>query len=83
VKKDRFHQARKSLMYDTDMSLVELKEQTKELSSDEFFEFARWIRELESAAWDREIALDLESGRFDDLLGEVQADIDAGKLLKR
>jgi hypothetical protein len=41
------------------------------------------VRELESAAWDQEIALDLESGRFDDLLGEVQADINARKLLKR
>jgi hypothetical protein len=70
-------------MYDTAMSLVELKEQTKELSSNEFFEFARWVRELESAAWDQEIALDLESGRFDALLEEIQANIDAGTLLKR
>jgi hypothetical protein len=74
------HHPRKSLMYDTFMSLVELKEQTKGLSSNEFFEFARWVRELEAAAWDQEIALDLESGRFDALLGEVQADIDAGNI---
>jgi hypothetical protein len=62
------------------MSLVELKEQTKELSSNELFEFARWVRELEAAAWDREIESDLESGRFDDLLNEVQADIDIGNI---
>ncbi len=62
------------------MSLVELKEQTKELSSNEFFEFARWVRELEAEAWDQEIKSDLESGRFDGLLAEIQADIDSGNI---
>jgi hypothetical protein len=62
------------------MSLVELKERTQELPSNELFEFARWVRELESDAWDKEIAADLEAGHFDALLEMVKADVDSGNI---
>ncbi len=67
-------------MYDTPMSLVELKENTKKLPEAEFLEFARWVRQLESDNWDAQIAADLESGQFDALLEAVKADIDFGNI---
>ncbi len=68
------------MLYDTFMSLVELKENTKKLESTELLEFARWIRQLEADTWDAQIAADLEAGHFDALLQAVKTDIDSGNI---
>ncbi|MGL5002564.1 MAG: hypothetical protein ACRDAM_06455 [Casimicrobium sp.] len=50
------------------------------MSDEEIFEFGRWLRELESDAWDRQIAEDIDGGRFDDLIAEIENDIAQGNI---
>jgi hypothetical protein len=62
------------------MSLAELKAAAQALEPQELQEFARWVAELEAQKWDLQIAADLEAGNFDELIREVQADVQAGKI---
>ena len=62
------------------MSLAELKAAAQALEPQELQEFARWVAELEAQKWDFQIAADLEAGDFNELIQEVQADVQAGKI---
>jgi hypothetical protein len=62
------------------MSLAELKAAAQALEPQELQEFARWVAELEAQKWDQQIAADLEAGALDELIREVQADVQAGKI---
>jgi hypothetical protein len=62
------------------MNLAELKAAAQALEPQELQEFARWVAELEAQKWDHQIAADLEAGHFDELIREVQADVQAGKI---
>ena len=62
------------------MSRVEdIEKQVSELPREDFARFSRWFLEFSAAAWDQQIAADLESGRLDDLLTEAERDLKAGR----
>ncbi|PYI85508.1 MAG: hypothetical protein DMF09_04875 [Verrucomicrobia bacterium] len=63
------------------MSLAEIKTAVDQLSPKELAELAAFIRERDSAAWDREIDEDFsETGRLRRVLDEVRDDARAGRL---
>ena len=63
------------------MSLAEIKDAVNKLSKAELAELAVFIREQDSAAWDREIEADFaEDGRLRSVVEEVRADIRDGRL---
>ncbi len=63
------------------MSLAEIKTAVDQLSPKELAELAAFIRERDSAAWDREIDEDFsETGRLRRVLDEVRGDARAGRL---
>ncbi len=47
------------------MSLEEIKEAIRQLSPSELAEFTAWFEEFQADSWDRQIAEDVEAGRFD------------------
>ena len=63
------------------MSTVdEIKAAIAKLSLEEKAEIARWLHGWKDDAWDRQMALDLASGKLAELLSEVDADIASGRL---
>ena len=67
--------------YFLNMSLAEIKTAVDQLSPKELAELAAFIRERDSAAWDREIDEDFsETGRLRRVLDEVRGDARAGRL---
>ena len=63
------------------MSLAEIKTAVDQLSPKELAELAAFIRERDSAAWDREIDEDFsETGRLRRVLDEVRDDARTGRL---
>jgi hypothetical protein len=63
------------------MSLAEIKSAVDNLSPKEFEELISFLRERDSAAWDRQIDEDFaEGGRLRRVLEEVRADLDAGRV---
>jgi hypothetical protein len=45
---------------------------------DELLELSNWLAEYQAQVWDEQIAADLEAGRLDLLLAEVDAEYEAG-----
>ncbi len=63
------------------MSLAEIKSAVDTLSAEELAELARFIRERDQAAWDRQIDDDFaEGGHLSAVAEEVRADVRAGRL---
>ena len=63
------------------MSTVEeIKKAVAKLSLEERAEFAKWFNSWEDDEWDRQMQQDARSGKLDQLLSEVDADIDAGRV---
>ena len=62
------------------MSLAEIKSAVDQLSPKEFAELIAFLRERDSAAWDKEIEEDIAAGRLDAVIREVDEDIRAGRL---
>lgn len=60
--------------------IEKIKLEIKELSLSERGELARWFHGWPDDDWDRQMKADAEAGRFDRILKEVDAQIDAGKL---
>ena len=50
----------------------------KSLPPQEFAEFRNWFAEFDTAAWDRQIELDLAAGKLDGVLSEAHADYRGG-----
>jgi len=74
------HAPRESIIF-LNMSLAEIKTAVDQLSPKELAELAAFIRERDSAAWDREIDEDFsETGRLRRVLDEVRGDARAGRL---
>jgi len=74
------HAPRESIIF-LNMSLAEIKTAVDQLSPKELAELAAFIRERDSAAWDREIDEDFsETGRLRRVLDEVRDDARAGRL---
>ncbi|MEQ8209831.1 MAG: hypothetical protein RH917_08355 [Lacipirellulaceae bacterium] len=61
------------------MSVKELETAISQLSKEEFAELSHWFAEFQAQAWDKQIEQDLNSGKLDALINEVDAEIAAGK----
>jgi len=62
------------------MSKLEaLEKRVSALSAEELAEFRRWFAEFDAAAWDRQIARDVNAGKLDTLADEALRDHVGGK----
>ncbi len=61
------------------MSVTEIKSAIEQLSPRDLDELVRWIDDHHWRKWDREIEADLEAGRLDAILAEVNEEYQAGK----
>ena len=59
-------------------TVTEIEAAISRLSPQELGELMTWLQEYAAAAWDRRIEADLEAGRLDPLLDEVEAEYRAG-----
>jgi hypothetical protein len=57
-------------------TLSEIKAAISHLTFDEKAELAKWFHGWQDDDWDRQMAADAASGRFDRLLGEVDKSIE-------
>jgi len=60
------------------MSVKEIETAITQLSATELAELMAWLTEYHAQAWDKQIEDDLESGRLDALLAEVDDEYNAG-----
>lgn len=60
------------------MSVTEIESAIRELHSDEVAELMVWFENYYHQMWDKQIEDDLESGKLDSLLAEVDEEIGAG-----
>jgi len=60
------------------MSVIEIEAAISELSSTDFAELSEWFSAYQEKLWDNQIEDDLETGRLDAVLAEVDAEYDAG-----
>ena len=60
------------------MSVQEIESAIVQLPSKEVAELMSWLSEHHAQLWDKQIEEDLEAGRLDALLAEVDQEYDAG-----
>jgi len=60
------------------MSVTEIEAAITQLPAKELVELMAWLQEYHERAWDRQIEDDLEAGRLDTLLAEVDKEHEAG-----
>jgi hypothetical protein len=60
------------------MSVTEIEAAITELSTNDFAELREWFLAYQEKLWDKQIEHDLEAGRLDAVLAEVDAEYDAG-----
>jgi hypothetical protein len=60
------------------MSVTEIKAAITELSPEDLSNLISWLEDYHARAWDGEIESDLESGRLDTVLTEVDKEYEAG-----
>lgn len=60
------------------MSIAEIENEIRKLPFDKVDELMAWFSDYHAQLWDRQIESDLESGRLNGLLAEVDAEIEAG-----
>ena len=60
------------------MSVKEIETAISQLPAKEVTELMSWMAEYHAAVWDKQIENDLESGRLDALLAEVNREYEAG-----
>ncbi|MGB0384987.1 MAG: hypothetical protein ACPGWR_09210 [Ardenticatenaceae bacterium] len=63
------------------MKVEQIKMEVMNLSWPELTAFRKWIDEFHAQQWDRQIEHDLEAGRLDGLLAEVDEEYEAGLAL--
>jgi len=62
-------------------SVAEIISAVKDLSEQEKGEFLERLAEIDfDEGWDRQIEADVKVGRLDDLIGQAEADIAAGRM---
>jgi hypothetical protein len=59
-------------------TVMEIEKAIEKLPTDELFELTHWISSRFSDAWDRQIEIDIRSGRLDDLAAEALHEHRAG-----
>lgn len=60
------------------MSIQEIEAAIARLPAKEVAELMAWLTEYHARLWDQQIEEDLERGRLDSLLGEVDKEYEAG-----
>ena len=60
------------------MSIIEIENAIKELPPEKVNELMEWFVKYHSEIWDKQIAEDLDTGRLDTILAEVNSDIASG-----
>lgn len=60
------------------MTVRELEMAIMQLSAQELAELMVWLEEYHAQMWDKQIEEDLEAGRLDALLAEVDKEYEAG-----
>ena len=60
------------------MSITEIEAAIVQLPAEEVDKLMSWLENYHHEIWDKQIADDLESGRLDGLLDEVDKEIEAG-----
>ena len=61
------------------MSVTEIEAAITELTSKDLDELINWLAEHHAKIWDRQIEEDLEAGRLDAVLAEVDKEYEAGR----
>jgi len=61
------------------VSVQEIEAAIERLSPPELADLARWVEEFQADAWDRQIARDVEAGRFDAILRRMDEQAEAGQ----
>jgi len=61
------------------MSVTEIEAAISELTSKDLDELIGWLAEYHAKIWDRQIEEDLEAGRLDAVLAEVDKEYEAGR----
>ena len=59
------------------MSVKEIKQAITRLSLKELIELSDWLADYHAEVWDQQIARDLEAGRLDSMLEEVDQEYEA------
>ena len=65
------------MAYNNGMSLQEIENAITELPPGDVGELMSWLADFHAQVWDRQIESDLESGRLDALLEEVDREYEA------
>ena len=60
------------------MSVKEIEAAISRLAPEDLAELMSWLQEHAAQVWDRQIEDDLQAGRLDSLLAEVDKEHDAG-----
>lgn len=60
------------------MTVREIESAIAQLPPKELAELAAWLQEYHQQAWDKEIEDDLEAGRLDAMLAEVDKECEGG-----
>ena len=61
------------------MSVKEIERAIAQLPKNELTELMMWLQNHHHEVWDKQIENDLESGRLDALLNEIEAEYRAGE----
>ena len=61
-----------------DMSIAEIESAIRQLPAEKVGELMAWLANYYEQLWDREIEADLDAGRLDAVLSQVDAEIEAG-----
>ena len=60
------------------MSVTEIEAAITELASDDLNELMNWLENYHAKLWDKQIEEDLDAGRLDTVLAEVNREYEAG-----
>ena len=60
------------------MSIVEIESAIAQLPANEFAELMAWLQNYHEQVWDKQIEADLEAGRLDRVLADVDKEHGAG-----
>ncbi len=60
------------------MSIKEIENAITKLSNDELIKLSAWFADYRSRIWDEQIERDLEMGKLDKVIAEVDAEYEAG-----
>ena len=60
------------------MSINEIETAIKQLPPEEVSELMSWLERYHAQIWDKQIADDLDAGRLDSVLAEVDKEYEAG-----